>query len=222
MNEIQKGRGSVMPFPFDGGHTVRAMDRDNEPWFVAKDVCDILGLGNITEALRNLDDDERNYFRISEVNTRERGNPDMIIINESGLYNLIFRSNKPEARAFRKWVTAEVLPEIRRRGHYTISKELDAKIETMVKREMRLIEPNFEIKQLQNFLLMRLIITGTKSDIIEFHSLYFEYEQHVEIKLEKDAFISAMCSLYPGIKINRKGCYFSGCRFHYGDDRKIR
>ena len=76
-------------------------------------MCDVLGLTNPTKALKSLDDDEKNTLTFSEG---IRGNPEKNIINESGLYSLIFRSNKPEAKKFRKWVTSEVLPEIRRTG----------------------------------------------------------------------------------------------------------
>lgn len=91
---------------------IRTRNIDNEPWFVAKDVCDALGLANSRKATTSLDDDEK---RVSPVVTPS-GEQLMTIINESGLYNLIFQSRKPEARAFRKWVTGEVLPAIRRTG----------------------------------------------------------------------------------------------------------
>ena len=102
-------------------HLVRMrVDENGNPWWIAKDVCDVLGLQNPTEALRGLDDDEKNTLRITEGN---RGNPEKAIINESGLYTLIIRSNKPEAKAFRKWVTKEVLPTIRKTGSYKVKKE---------------------------------------------------------------------------------------------------
>ena len=102
---------------------VRTVERDGEVWFVAKDVCDVLELDNPTEAIRPLDEDEKNTLRISEGN---RGNPNVNIINESGLYALVFRSNKPEAKAFSKWVRSEVLPQIRRTGSYSLHKEQPA------------------------------------------------------------------------------------------------
>jgi prophage antirepressor-like protein len=84
------------------------------PWWVAKDVCDILGYANVTDTLnKHLDEDERNTLAISEG---KRGNPNMNVINESGLYCLILRSNMPKAKEFRKWVTATVLPQVMRIG----------------------------------------------------------------------------------------------------------
>lgn len=83
---------------------------------MAKDVCEVLGLGNVTEALRGLDEDEKGYFRISEGTSPQGGNPNLLIISESGLYALVFRSHKPEARTFSKWVRGDVLPAYRQNG----------------------------------------------------------------------------------------------------------
>jgi prophage antirepressor-like protein len=87
---------------------------NSEPWFVAKDVCDCLELINSRKATSALDDDERG---VSPIVTPS-GKQEMTVVNESGLYNLIFQSRKPQARAFRKWVTSEVLPAIRKTGKY--------------------------------------------------------------------------------------------------------
>ena len=104
MNDIQV-------FDFED-NAVRVVDIDGEPWFVAADVCRVLALTNTSEAVKCLDDDEQSKYCLGS------GGSDRVIINESGLYNLIFRSRKPEAKKFRKWVTAEVLPSIRKTGAY--------------------------------------------------------------------------------------------------------
>lgn len=104
MNDIQV-------FDFED-NAVRVVDIDGEPWFVAADVCRVLGLSNPSMAVDGLDDDEQSKYCLGS------GGSDRVIINESGLYNLIFRSRKPEAKKFRKWVTAEVLPSIRKTGAY--------------------------------------------------------------------------------------------------------
>jgi hypothetical protein len=108
-------------FTFDDKHPVRVVMLSNEPWFVAKDVCDVLGLVNSRKATNALDDDEKSDVTISY--TRSKGSAtqqrQMTAINESGLYSLIFQSRKSEAKIFRKWVTSEVLPAIRRTGKYT-------------------------------------------------------------------------------------------------------
>lgn len=86
---------------------------DGEIWFVAKDVCDALELKNHRTSLASLDDDEKNTVHIVDGTP---GNPNVSIINESGLYSLVLRSRKPEAKKFKKWVTSEVLPSIRKHG----------------------------------------------------------------------------------------------------------
>ena len=96
------------------GSVVRTVERDNEVWFVAKDVCDVLELDNITEALRSLDDDELS----SELMKSGSQGREMRIINEPGMYKLIFKSRKQEAKEFTRWVTHEVLPSIRKTGSY--------------------------------------------------------------------------------------------------------
>lgn len=104
----------LVPFSYQS-HQVRTIKKpDKSIWFVAKDVCDVLGIKNTSQAISFLDEDEKG---ISKTYTL-RGEQDASIINESGLYALILRSNKPEAKTFRKWVTAEVLPAIRQNGAY--------------------------------------------------------------------------------------------------------
>lgn len=99
---------------------VRTTIIDGEVWFVAKDVCDILELSNAREAISVLDEDEKNTVRISDGTS---GNPNMNVINEPGLYALILRSNKPEAKQFSRWMRHEVLPSIRKTGSYSMFKD---------------------------------------------------------------------------------------------------
>lgn len=88
---------------------------NNEPWFVAKDICDALGLQDVSMTVKRLDEDEK-LVQTVFVSGQNR---EVWTVNESGLYGLIFQSRKPEAKAFRKWVTNEVLPSIRRTGSYS-------------------------------------------------------------------------------------------------------
>ncbi|MBR7436596.1 Bro-N domain-containing protein [Klebsiella pneumoniae] len=107
-------------FSFQKNHPVRVVLVNGEPWFVAKDICDALKLVNSRKALSSLDDDEKNTVTLSDGN---RGNPNMSIISESGLYTLILRCRDAVKQGtmawrFRKWVTNEVLPAIRKSGEY--------------------------------------------------------------------------------------------------------
>lgn len=90
---------------------LRAVLIDGEPWFVAADACAALDVQNVTQAVARLDDDERAMFNIGRQG-------EATVINESGLYSLILTSRKPEAKRFKKWVTSEVLPAIRKTGRY--------------------------------------------------------------------------------------------------------
>lgn len=123
-------------FSYKGNKPVRIVEVDGEPWFVAKDVCDILGYVNVTDTLNNhLDEDERSTLAIREGTSPKGGNPNMNIINESGLYALILRSNMPKAKDFRKWVTGTVLPSIRKIGTYSLTPARPTQEEIEIRRK---------------------------------------------------------------------------------------
>ncbi len=98
------------------GLKVRTIEKDGQIWWVLKDVCDVLDISNATVTASRLEEDEVTKFDLGgKVGITN-------IINESGLYNVILRSDKPEAKPFRKWVTSEVLPSIRKTGSYSTTK----------------------------------------------------------------------------------------------------
>ena len=103
---------------------VRTVELNSEPWFVLKDVCEVLGLTDTGRTAERLDPDE--LTRTTLVSGGQ--NRETFVINESGLYNVILRSDKPEAKPFRKWVTSEVLPSIRKHGAYMTPETLQAAI----------------------------------------------------------------------------------------------
>ncbi|MEG9884806.1 MAG: Bro-N domain-containing protein [Hyphomicrobiales bacterium] len=106
---------AITPFQFED-YPVRVIEKDGEPWFVAADVCAVLGIQNPSMAVRRLDEDEVTLYQI------EGSHRPTNIVNESGLYSLVLRSDKPQAKRFKKWVTAEVLPTIRKTGQYGMRK----------------------------------------------------------------------------------------------------
>lgn len=111
-------------------HQVRTVERDGEPWFVLKDVCEVLGIADHKVVARRLDEDEGCLIPLTDALGRSR---ETTVINESGLYNVILRSDKPEAKPFRRWVTSEVLPSIRRTGGYIQGQETLSPAELMAK-----------------------------------------------------------------------------------------
>ena len=113
----------ILTFQNEQFGQIRTMIIEGEPWFVAIDVCTALSINNNREAVKRLDDDERNTVSSTDG---IRGNPEKTIVNESGLYSLVLSSRKPEARAFRRWITHEVIPSIRKHGAYIVPELLDA------------------------------------------------------------------------------------------------
>lgn len=141
-NEIQQ-------FDFKGAALRTLTDENGEPWFVAKDVCDILGLENSRKATAELDPDEKNTVTISDGIP---GNPNKTIISEPGLYKLIMRSRKQEAKEFQRWVTHEVLPSIRKHGAYMTQQTLDKALTSpdfLIQLATKLKEEQEKVKELE-------------------------------------------------------------------------
>ena len=109
----------LMIFENDAFGKVRTLNLNGEPWFVAVDVCSVLDLSNTTIAVSRLDEDERAKFNLGRQG-------DATIVNEPGLYTLVLGSRKPEAKAFKRWITHEVIPSIRKHGAYMTDSLLDA------------------------------------------------------------------------------------------------
>lgn len=120
----------VAIFKYEENKLVRTMNVSGEPWFVLKDVCDVLGLSTPARVAERLDSDEVSQAHLIDSMGRSQ---EMTIISESGLYNVILRSDKPEAKPFRKWVTAVVLPSIRKNGGYIAGQEELSPQELMAK-----------------------------------------------------------------------------------------
>ena len=126
---------------------VRIIEKDGEPWFVAKDVAVILGYRDAYTLVRRLDEDERGTRKVCTPSAEQ----EMTVINEAGLYSAILGSNKPEAKAFKRWVTHEVLPSIRKTGAYLAPnlplEKLQKIIEAIGEQYKMLIESNSVLRQ---------------------------------------------------------------------------
>ena len=165
MNEIQV-------FNYDS-RQVRTVEKNGEAWFVAKDVCDVLGIKNPTKAVKNLDKDERSNFwlgRQGEAN----------IISEFGCYRLMMRSNKEEAKKFQRWLAHEVLPEIRRKGYYAVP-GVQAQIDAL-RQEVELLQAQNAglqkyIQENSSFTLLGQAITPVKG-IVSFGEGAKLFAQH--------------------------------------------
>ncbi len=162
---------------------VRTVMVDNEPWWVLSDVCGVLGLTNVTQAALRLDEDERSMFYIGrqgEVN----------IINESGLYSVILRSNKPEAKAFRRWITHEVLPAIRKKGSYAMpgADTSPRSVETNLQRDELLIRAaeHKAVPMNDQLRLLDLVIRDLTGTGIDFSAANNAHASDKEIEAEAD------------------------------------
>lgn len=126
-------------FNFNGA-AVRVVNTENEVWFIASDVCGVLELSNQYSSLALLDDDEKGLHSMETHGGRQ----DVRVISESGLYSLILRSRKPEARAFKKWVTSEVLPAIRKTGTYSVAAAPQFQLPATMAEALRLAADSIE------------------------------------------------------------------------------
>ena len=125
---------------------VRVIEKDGQPWFVAKDVCDILEIQNTTDAVKRLDDDEVTRLNLGGLYGLTN------LVNESGLYSLILGSRKKEAKAFKKWLTSEVIPSIRKHGMYATPQTVEDMLnnpDTMIQTLQALKQEREEKEKLQ-------------------------------------------------------------------------
>lgn len=152
-----------MQFDFNNNE-VRVVIKDNEPWFVAADVCKVLGLTQTTNAIRGLDSEE---VALISIKGMSRGNDDTNIINESGLYSLIFKSRKAEAKRFKKWVTSEVLPSIRKTGGYRLTDEPEDQLENNKGCRINLVESGGLFISLDSFLNIEIKPVASGSSYLD-------------------------------------------------------
>jgi len=133
MTNSSQNSSAVSVFQFQPSFDVRVIVIDGNPWFVAGDVAAALEYRDAANMTRFLDDDEKGTHNVSTPS----GNQQMTVINESGLYSAILKSRKPEAKKFKKWVTSEVLPSIRKTGSYTIPQPPKPSVEPISPKQYR-------------------------------------------------------------------------------------
>ena len=154
---------SIIQFQF-GFNDIRVVSINDEPWLVAKDVCDVLGIKNHRDACERLDDDEKDVATADTLG----GSQEMVVISESGFYRLVMTSRKPEVKKFQKWVTSEVIPSIRKTGSYSIAPSQPQ----LPSRELA-VETAVAIDRIQDILsksnprLAQILIDCAMNDVIE-------------------------------------------------------
>ncbi len=136
-----------------GGNPIRAASRKGDPWFVARDLCGVLGLTNVGEAIASIDLDDKEIVnhgelvRLGIVEADDLATTRLALVTEGGMYALIFKSIKPEAKAFKKWVTSEVLPAIRKNGAFGVKQVSQA--EMLLQSAQVLVDHERQIQTLQ-------------------------------------------------------------------------
>ena len=166
---------------------VRTILKDGEPWFVAKDVCDILDISKHRDAVSRLDDDERGSVLVDTLGGRQA----VSAVNEYGLYSLILKSRKPEAKEFKRWITHDVIPAIRKTGSYSIMDSYA--IDDPIERAKRWIEEEQERQKLQT---ENLVLTQQVNEMQPKASYYDMILQNKSLlsitKIAKDYGMSGM------------------------------
>jgi prophage antirepressor-like protein len=134
---------NLIPFTYNSKQ-VRAISKDGVPWFILQDVCKALEIANVGNVTARLDVDEKDIHYADTPGGKQM----MVIVNEPGLYNVILRSDKPEAKAFKRWITHEVIPSIRKHGAYTLQKPQCIE-DLIIMQATAMKELRTEVKQLQ-------------------------------------------------------------------------
>ncbi|WP_081691802.1 BRO-N domain-containing protein [Bacillus sp. SB47] len=164
MNELQK------VFNYQD-QQVRTVVKDGEPWFVAKDVCNVLEIGNSRQALARLDDDESMSFEMTHPQSPSKTIM-MQAVNEAGLYTLILGSRKPEAKQFKRWITHEVIPTIRKTGSYQMEQPktplevLQGTINQLVEHDKRMNQLEGQVNNISNIVSMNNVGWREKVNVI--------------------------------------------------------
>jgi prophage antirepressor-like protein len=198
-------------FQFEGSREVRTLERDGEPWFVAKDVADILGIKNARRNLQSFPEDEKGVTSIYTLG----GEQDVLIINEPGMYRLIFQSRKSEAETFKRWVFHEVLPTIRKKGLYGLP--------SLMERVEKLLDDpkKTAYEELGNFVQRNMIYDEKSIHIASVDNLYHEYEKQAEKTLVKRVFMFKIALDHPEFRLycKKKEWFFANCQQEYRHNR---
>jgi len=194
----------LIKFDFEE-HIVRViLDGDARPWWIAKDVCEVLEIVNTSQAVERLDEDERSMQNIGRQG-------DSWTINEPGLYTLIIRSNKPEAKKFKRWITHEVLPAIRQNGYYEVPGKILPYEEfnvfstgrLRISHKIRLLEIAWRIQQLDH------------SDRIDLMRMYASLARTEKAKSNNvEDFVESCCRVSPECSVpppDLYGAYLEWC-----------
>jgi len=185
---------NIIPFSY-GSKQIRVIkDNEGKPWWIAKDVCNILELTNVAMSVKGLDDDEKGVSKVYTLG----GEQELLTVNEPGLYTLIIRSNKPDAKKFKRWITHEVLPSIRKTGKYEIDSL--SEIDLIIKSAQAL--KKIELKQIDHD--NRLSILEAKSHHNSGHTGYWTITAWCKLNNLNITLVEAMQKGRDAVKLSRE------------------
>lgn len=211
----------LTPFCF-GDHLVRVFTDDSgDPWWMAKDVCKVLDIENVGNVLAALDEDERIIIHNSDGNPRAGIPHQYALISESGLYALVFRSRKPEAKAFSKWVRSEVLPAIRKTGRYEKPGRKAAEIELPAEMPMEALalKPAMRQKLMRDAIRLASLDSGDSASAVHWFgelckTIAAAPPAPASGEDKVRAFYYQCCQPAPGVKTRSETLYEAFRRWH--------
>ena len=210
----------LVPFAF-GDNLVRVVkDESGNPWFVAKDVCQILEIEKYRDAVSRLDDDERGSALVDTPG----GQQEMATISESGLYALVFRSRKPEAKAFSKWVRSEVLPQIRKTGRYVASGrpgKLNMALPDNLPQSALCVRPAMRQRLWRDALRTAAVENGDIASVMEWFDILCRMVAAAPSPVPSGpdkvrSFCRERCQAAPGVTLSASTLYDAFCKWHWG------
>ncbi|MFA2691723.1 BRO family protein [Bacillus mycoides] len=192
---------------------LRVVEERGTTWFVAKDVADILNFSETSAMTRSLDDDEFMSVKLAGMNMKS------VVINESGLYSAIMRSNKPQAKAFKKWVTSEVLPSIRRDGGYMVAHEEESE-EDLIARALILAQKSLQRKTKQLEQAVKKLEEQASS--VEYHDKVLSIEGYATVTdtaktlgIRSAQMLNKMLLQKKIVFMSKKGDYLHTAKYNY-------
>ncbi len=176
---------NIIEFQFEGKEVRTMKGKNGEPWFVAKDICNVLEIKNTTDALKRLDSDERARFNLGRQGETN-------FVNEPGLYTLILGSRKPQAKAFKRWITHEVIPSIRKTGGYVSNDDMfiDTYLPFADEQTRQLFKGTLETVRKQNEEIKRMKPKEEYFDTLVERNLLTNFRDTAkELKIKQNEFI---------------------------------
>lgn len=196
---------------------VRTTKEDGAIWFVAKDVADILEFSETSAMTRTLDEDEKTTLQIKQIDSNYTSN--QVLINESGLYSAILRSRKPQAKAFKKWVTSEVLPSIRRDGGYMVANEEesddDLLARALVVAQATIVRKNKKLAQVEAQLEKQAPAVAYHDKVLDIEGYTTIESTAKQLGLRSPQQLNQMLKQAKIIHLTRKGSWVHTAKYAY-------